>query len=83
MLCAVAGPDGSFRPVAGDLASCQGVVLVEARDLPLNPFLMTQADGFQVACAIGSVWLVAWVFRVCVRVLNVGSGSDVDTVDPR
>ncbi|MFT4248020.1 MAG: hypothetical protein QM581_08280 [Pseudomonas sp.] len=49
------------------------ITLVHEFSLP--PFQLTKEEGAQIALAIGAVWVVAWAFRMLIRVLNSGDGN--------
>lgn len=68
MQCLVAEPL-SVTPMSPG-AACAGVVLVEASDVPPNPFYLSVEDGALISGAIAGVWLLAWSLKAIRSVLD-------------
>lgn len=75
MQCAVQTGSGLDLQPMQPGGACAGVVLVEASDVPPNPFYLTNEQGVLVSTAVGTVWLIGWGIRRVIHALNV-DGSD-------
>jgi hypothetical protein len=70
-VCAISGPSGlELHQLASAADACSGVVLLQAADVPPNPFVLTVADGLLVSGAVGTVWGLAWSLRAIRSVLQ-------------
>lgn len=77
-LCVQVDTNGSVfvvDPQPVDTAGC-GLVLVSGQEAASSPWLMTPEQGSEIAGAILVVWALAYVFRVCIRALNVDENGD-------
>lgn len=77
-VCAEVDSNGAVyvaHPQPVDTAGC-GLVLVSGQEAASSPWLMTPEQGSEIAGAILVVWALAYVFRVCIRALNVDENGD-------
>lgn len=71
MLCLETRPDGSLaHKMPADPQCNGGISLVEASDIPPNPFYLSMEEGGLIASAVAGVWLLAWSFKAIRSVLK-------------
>lgn len=78
MLCVAVDSSGSVfvvDPQPVDTAAC-GLVIVSGQEANASPWSMTPEQGSEIAGAVLVVWALAYVFRVCIRALNVDENGD-------
>jgi len=72
-VCAFQTADGiQLQQMASAADACTGVVLLQASDVPPNPFVLTDAQGLAIGGAVGTVWLIAWGCKAAVMALRSG-----------
>lgn len=77
-LCVAVDRNGAVYvvdPQPADTSAC-GLVLVSGQEAATSPWSMTPEQGSEIAGAVLLIWALAYVFRVCIRALNVDENGD-------